>query len=327
MSCKFYLSLAALLAVVAYPDSVCAQSSPFGSSGSGMFGGGSSSMGGGMGSGGMGSSSGMGFGSSSGGMGFGSSSGGMGFGSSSGGQSGFGFGTTQGNSQGGGFVGTTAQQASQNFVGAGQSLLNNQSGGYSSGMSGMSSMGGGMGMSGMSGMGGMGMSGMGGGMGGMGGYSQNGRGGQYGMGGTSPQSNPAAQVRMQIAIAFPRARGVASSQVSTAFAGRLATLPALHWSSPPKVEMQGRTAVLRGTVATEHDRDLAERVARLEPTVSQVVNLLAVAGAAPAGSGATNSSLPALADSAPGSIGPAGSQPATGTPGSTPATAGQPAGR
>ena len=143
-----------------------------------------------------------------------------------------GFGTTQGNSQGGGFVGTTAQQASQNFVGSGQSLMNNQSGGYSSGMSGMSSMGGGMGMSGMSGMGGMGMSGMGGGMGGMGGYGQSGRGGQYGMGGMSPQSNPAAQIRTANRHRFPdRVRGVEPGQYCVCGTPCHAAGPALEFAA------------------------------------------------------------------------------------------------
>lgn len=46
-----------------------------------------------------------------------------------------------------------------------------------------------------------------------------------------------------------------------------------------KVNLDAGTAVLRGTVATDHDRDLAGRVVLLEPTVNDVVNLLAVASA------------------------------------------------
>ena len=66
--------------------------------------------------------------------------------------------------------------------------------------------------------------------------------------------------------------------VNTEIAEHLGVLPALHWESPAQVVMQGRTAILRGVVATEHDRDLAERVVRLEATVDQVQNLIAVAG-------------------------------------------------
>ncbi len=42
------------------------------------------------------------------------------------------------------------------------------------------------------------------------------------------------------------------------------------------VVITGRVAVLRGTVATDHDRALAERLASLEPGVSRVQNLLTI---------------------------------------------------
>jgi hypothetical protein len=45
------------------------------------------------------------------------------------------------------------------------------------------------------------------------------------------------------------------------------------------VSMEGRTAVLSGTVASEHDRVLAERLALLEPGVSAIRNELVVASA------------------------------------------------
>jgi osmotically-inducible protein OsmY len=43
---------------------------------------------------------------------------------------------------------------------------------------------------------------------------------------------------------------------------------------PIEVTLQGRTAVLRGGVATPHNRDLAARLALLEPGVDQVQNEL-----------------------------------------------------
>ena len=73
---------------------------------------------------------------------------------------------------------------------------------------------------------------------------------------------------------------VQTPQVSSAIADHLGALPALHWQVPAQVEMQGRTAILRGVVATEHDRDLAERVVRLEATVDQVQNQIVVASPA-----------------------------------------------
>jgi hypothetical protein len=53
-------------------------------------------------------------------------------------------------------------------------------------------------------------------------------------------------------------------------------MPALRFLTPVRVDIVGRTAVLRGKVATRHDRDLADRVVRLEPMVDDVVNLLEV---------------------------------------------------
>ncbi len=49
-----------------------------------------------------------------------------------------------------------------------------------------------------------------------------------------------------------------------------------------RVILQGRTAILQGEVATEHARDLAERLLRLEPGVSSVQNELTVQGTPPA---------------------------------------------
>jgi hypothetical protein len=48
--------------------------------------------------------------------------------------------------------------------------------------------------------------------------------------------------------------------------------------TPIAVSMQGDTVILRGTVATEHDRGLAEDIARLQPGVWNVHNELTVAG-------------------------------------------------
>jgi hypothetical protein len=53
-------------------------------------------------------------------------------------------------------------------------------------------------------------------------------------------------------------------------------LPAATVRSAVKVEVVGRTAILTGTVSTDHGRALAEQLARLEPGVSQVQNRLVV---------------------------------------------------
>jgi osmotically-inducible protein OsmY len=51
-------------------------------------------------------------------------------------------------------------------------------------------------------------------------------------------------------------------------------------SSPLTVEVSGRTAILRGSVASDRARELAARLILLEPGVDQVDNQLQVVGAA-----------------------------------------------
>ena len=126
-------------------------------------------------------------------------------------------------------------------------------------------------------MGGYGMGG-----GGMGGFGAR-RLGQTMFGGGINGAGTAAtpSVRTTLTLGF-QPPAVSSQQASSAIAEHLEALPALHWVSPPRVDMQGRTAILRGAVATEHDRDLAALVVRLEPTVYQVENQIVVAGPAAA---------------------------------------------
>jgi len=71
--------------------------------------------------------------------------------------------------------------------------------------------------------------------------------------------------------------------------------PGLKTLGPVEASLEGSTAVLRGRVATEADRQLAEGIARLEPAVSAVRNELVV-GSAPA---TTLDSLPLPASSRP----------------------------
>ncbi len=86
----------------------------------------------------------------------------------------------------------------------------------------------------------------------------------------------AAGVRMgvpTIAFAFDRAP---PDQVGVAIAARLNNLPSLHFLTAVRVDMVGGTAVLRGTVASDHDRALAGRVVMLQASVDRVLNLLVV---------------------------------------------------
>jgi hypothetical protein len=68
----------------------------------------------------------------------------------------------------------------------------------------------------------------------------------------------------------------APSRISDTLTARLQKSKRLEFVSPPQVAMSGRTAILTGEVATDHDRSLAEQVVLLEAGVSQVQNNLTV---------------------------------------------------
>jgi hypothetical protein len=95
---------------------------------------------------------------------------------------------------------------------------------------------------------------------------------------------PRIPARLRAAFEFPPPN---ATRVSTQLARRLAGTPSIHSLTPIQVEVQGRSAILRGQVASEHDRDLAEQMARLEAGIEQVHNELVVAGSSPAQEPAT----------------------------------------
>jgi len=68
----------------------------------------------------------------------------------------------------------------------------------------------------------------------------------------------------------------APSRISDSLTARLQKSKRLEFVSPPQVALSGRTAILTGEVATDHDRSLAEKVVLLEAGVSQVQNNLTV---------------------------------------------------
>lgn len=60
------------------------------------------------------------------------------------------------------------------------------------------------------------------------------------------------------------------------FETRLTRLPGVRFVGAPEVMLEGRTAVLKGTVASEDDRRLAEALAKMDPEVLAVRNELKV---------------------------------------------------
>ncbi|BBO32399.1 BON domain-containing protein [Lacipirellula parvula] len=86
-------------------------------------------------------------------------------------------------------------------------------------------------------------------------------------------------IRVQLKPAFD-APAITPLQANVPLQRRLAKEMATVGVSSPQIEMVGRTAVIRGSVATERDRELIARLASLEPGVSQVENLVQIQPAA-----------------------------------------------
>ncbi|MBM4003205.1 MAG: BON domain-containing protein [Planctomycetes bacterium] len=203
---------------------------------------------------------------------FGTSSSGFGSNSGSGAARGGSGGDVFGNAQGLGAGGA-------GFRGSGSGNLL-QGMGAAPGMGGTGGLGG-MGMGGRGGMGGMGM-----GM--MGGMGRN----QFGMFGNMNQNNMnnrgRSNMRIPVKLGFTP-KPVSSVAVSQQFVTRLRNLPGLNVTENVSVTMEGRTAILTGTVGSENEKDLIGRLARLEPGISDVQNDLEIAESA-SGSPAAGSS-------------------------------------
>ncbi|MGD0900334.1 MAG: BON domain-containing protein [Thermoguttaceae bacterium] len=175
----------------------------------------------------------------------------------------------------GGFVGATAQQMQQNFAGAAQVNGAGASAGSFNPLQGGPSMP-------QSQAGGM---------------RYPGAGGPSVQGG---QSQVPVRCTLHASFDYPHRQ---STAVTAALERLLARTPALQVRKPIQVELAGETAVLRGEVATEHDRVLAGQLARLEVGIGAVQNEIEVVG-----------STPANTDKPPANTLPANTLPA-GTPG------------
>ncbi|WP_428304733.1 BON domain-containing protein [Lacipirellula sp.] len=88
---------------------------------------------------------------------------------------------------------------------------------------------------------------------------------------------PAIRVQLKPAFDSP---AMIPLQANVPLQRRLAKEMATVGVNSPQIEMVGRTAVIRGSVATERDRELIARLASLEPGVSQVENLVQIQPAA-----------------------------------------------
>lgn len=98
---------------------------------------------------------------------------------------------------------------------------------------------------------------------------------QQNFNGGQNQAQAMPQIRVALRLGF-RPQPVSTARMQT-FQTRLTRLPALRFVGPVEVLMEGRTAVLRGKVASEEDRELAEALTKMEPDVQEVRNELEVA--------------------------------------------------
>ena len=101
--------------------------------------------------------------------------------------------------------------------------------------------------------------------------------GQPGQGGTNKETQPWFEPRIDVGFAVA---GPAPTAVQTSIAKPFHTPALSPRFGTVNVSVQGSTVVLRGTVSSEEDRDLAAQMAMLEPSVSAVQNDLRVASPA-----------------------------------------------
>ena len=89
----------------------------------------------------------------------------------------------------------------------------------------------------------------------------------------------APDIRTSLRVAFDYTRTTPET-ISTTLAARLQKSQRIRTLSAVQVRVEGGTATLRGVVATDHDRVLAERLTRLEAGIFRVKNELTVAAPA-----------------------------------------------
>jgi hypothetical protein len=99
---------------------------------------------------------------------------------------------------------------------------------------------------------------------------------QQGLQNINQGNQQGAQVQIPVSLKLGFTPQPVNSTRVQAFATRLTRLPSIRFVGPASVTMEGRTAVLRGKVLTEEDRELAQALALMEPDVTDVRNELTV---------------------------------------------------
>ena len=165
-------------------------------------------------------------------------------------------------------MGTTTAGARAGTAGFGQSVTGGAAGGNFGRTGGIGGIGG---FGGLGGVGGLG------GIGGMGGFGRNMFGQQQQTGQTG---NKVIRTRAKLGFT-PRMAAVASVSASYGRVIKRVLERGDYGKGTVNISMDGQVAVLKGTVDSDHARDVAERLALLEPGISEVRNELTVRAAEP----------------------------------------------
>jgi hypothetical protein len=116
------------------------------------------------------------------------------------------------------------------------------------------------------------------------------------------QARPYAP-RYQVNFDYPLP---ATADVEASLSRQMLRIPGMERLGPIEVSVAGQTAILRGAVASEHQRDVAEQLVLLEPGIREVQNELYIAAPAAASSAAEVPGLEPLAPASSSAVPSAG---------------------
>jgi anaerobic glycerol-3-phosphate dehydrogenase len=114
-----------------------------------------------------------------------------------------------------------------------------------------------------------------GGVGGLGNFGQMGR--MFGGAMNTRNARTRQNLRTSVELGFNAPPAQPPTVVGARVQQRIARISRIQEMGSVTIEMDGQTAVLRGQVATEQDRDLVARMLLLEPGISDVRNELTFA--------------------------------------------------
>ncbi len=124
-----------------------------------------------------------------------------------------------------------------------------------------------------------GAGGAGGGGGGLGGLNIGNRGGGAGFGSAGPGFTVvrrSLRSRLTNAVVVPTNQVTRDSNTTSRFNQRMVRIPSISRVTGVQVSVQNRRATLVGSVATQQERQMVERMARLEPGIYSIDNQITV---------------------------------------------------